>query len=250
MKVARRAPISRRAAFWSSRSENILEAYQTGRGSFPSAREDGSAKTFKRGTYQIVVTEIPYQVQKSKLIEKIAELIQTKKLPMLDDVRDESAEDIRLVLVPKSQNIEQELLMESLFRQTDLEIKFALNMNVLDNGLVPKVMNLKDVLQAWLTHRQVVLVRRSTFRLDKVVNRIEVLEGYLIVYLNIDKVIKIIRTKDEPKEELMKAFKLSGAAGRGHPEHASAFVAQAGGDRAAPRARGFEQGARLPAGAG
>ena len=148
-------------------------------------------------------------MQKSRLIEKIAELIQTKKLPMLDDVRDESAEDIRLVLVPKSQNVEDELLMETLFRQSDLEIRFAMNMNVLDNGLVPKVMNLKDVLQAWLTHRQVVLVRRSTFRLDKVVNRIEVLEGYLIVYLNIDKVIKIIRTKDEPKEELMKAFKLT-----------------------------------------
>ena len=188
--------------------ENILEAYKTGRGSF-RLRAKWEREDLKRGTYQIVVTEIPYQVQKSKLIEKIAELIQTKKLPMLDDVRDESAEDIRLVLVPKSQNVEDELLMETLFRQTDLEIRFALNMNVLDNGLVPKVMNLKDVLQAWLTHRQVVLVRRSTHRLDKVVNRIEVLEGYLIVYLNIDKVIKIIRTKDEPKEELMKAFKLT-----------------------------------------
>ncbi len=188
--------------------ENILEAYKTGRGSFRLRarweREEG-----KRGTYQIVVTEIPYQVQKSKLVERIAELIQNKKLPMLDDVRDESAEDIRLVLVPKSQNVEAELLMETLFRQTDLEIRFGLNMNVLDNGLVPKVMNLKEVLRAWLDHRQVVLVRRSNHRLEKVLHRLEVLEGYLIVYLNIDKVIKIIRTSEEPKPALMKAFGLT-----------------------------------------
>lgn len=188
--------------------ENIIEAYKTGRGSFRLRakweREDG-----KRGTYQIVVTEIPYQVQKSKLVERIAQLVNERKAPMLDDVRDESAEDVRLVLVPKSQNIEPELLMESLFRQCDLEVKFALNMNVLDGGLVPKVMDLKQVLQAWLMHRQDVLVRRSQHRLEAVLHRIEVLEGYLIVYLNIDKVIKIIRTKDEPKPELIKAFKLT-----------------------------------------
>jgi topoisomerase-4 subunit A len=188
--------------------ENILEAYRTGRGSFRLRarweREEG-----KRGTYQIVVTEIPYQVQKSKLVERIAELIQNKKLPMLDDVRDESAEDIRLVLVPKSGNVEAELLMETLFRQTDLETRFGLNMNVLDNGIVPKVMNLKEVLRSWLDHRQVVLVRRSNHRLAKVLHRLEVLEGYLIVYLNIDKVIKIIRTSDEPKPALMKAFGLT-----------------------------------------
>ena len=188
--------------------ENILEAYKTGRGSFRLRakweREDG-----KRGTYQIVVTEIPYQVQKSKLVERIAQLINERKTPMLDDVRDESAEDVRLVLIPKSQNVEPELLMETLFRQCDLEIKFALNMNVLDGGLVPKVMDLKQVLQAWLMHRQDVLVRRSQHRLEEVLHRIEVLEGYLIVYLNIDKVIKIIRTKDEPKPELMKAFRLT-----------------------------------------
>ena len=188
--------------------ENIIEAYKTGRGSFRLRakweREDG-----KRGTYQIVVTEIPYQVQKSKLVERIAELINERKVPMLDDVRDESAEDVRLVLVPKSQNVEPELLMETLFRQSDLEIKFAMNMNVLDNGLVPKVMDLKQVLQAWLMHRQDVLVRRSQHRLEAVLHRIEVLEGYLIVYLNIDKVIKIIREADEPKPELMKKFKLT-----------------------------------------
>ncbi|MBI4031685.1 MAG: DNA topoisomerase IV subunit A [Proteobacteria bacterium] len=187
---------------------SIAEAYKTGRGSFRLRarweREDG-----KRGTYQIIVTEIPYQVQKSKLIERIAQLITERKIPMLDDVRDESAEDIRLVLVPKSQNVEPELLMEALFRHSDLEVRFGLNMNVLDGGVVPRVMNLKEVLQAWLMHRQEVLVRRSQHRLEAVLHRIEVLEGYLIVYLNIDKVIKIIRTKDEPKPELMKAFKLT-----------------------------------------
>jgi topoisomerase-4 subunit A len=136
-------------------------------------------------------------------------LINNKKIPMLDDVRDESAEDIRLVLVPKSQNVEAELLMEALFRNTDLETRFGLNMNVLDKGLVPRVMNLKEVLQAWLDHQQDVLVRRSShFRLEKIIHRLEVLEGYLKAYLDLDKVIKIIRTEDEPKPKLMKAFKL------------------------------------------
>jgi len=186
----------------------ILKAYETGRGSF-RLRARWEKEDLHRGTWQIVVTEIPYQVQKSKLIEKIAELIQNKKVPMLDDVRDESAEDIRVVLVPKSQNVEPELMMEALFRNTDLEIRFALNMNVLEDGLVPKVMNLKDVLRSWLDHRQVVLVRRSRHRLEEVLHRIEVLEGYLIVYLNIDKVIKIIREADDPKAELMKKFKLT-----------------------------------------
>ena len=188
--------------------KDITAAYETGKGSF-RVRAKWEIEELKRGTYQIIVTEIPYQVQKSKLVEKIAELINNKKLPMLDDVRDESAEDIRLVLVPKSQNVEAELLMEALFRNTELETKFSLNMNVLSDGLVPKVMNLKEVLRAWLDHQQVVLVRRSQHRLEKVLHRIEVLEGYLIVYLNIDKVIKIIREKDDPKAELMKVFKLS-----------------------------------------
>jgi topoisomerase-4 subunit A len=187
---------------------SILESYRTGRGSF-RLRAKWEKEELHRGTYQIVVTEMAYQVQKSKLIEKIADLIQNKKLPMLDDVRDESAEDVRLVLVPKSQNVEPELLMESLFRNCDLEVRFALNMNVLDKGVTPKVMNIKEVLQAWMTHRQEVLVRRSQHRLDAVKHRIEVLAGYLIVYLNIDKVIHIIRTEDEPKPKLMKAFGLT-----------------------------------------
>lgn len=186
----------------------IVKAYKTGRGSF-RLRAKWEREDLKRGTYQIVVTEIPYQVQKSKLVEKIAELINARKLPMLDDVRDESAEDIRLILVPKSQNVEPELLMEALFRHSDLEVRFNLNMNVLDGGLVPRVMDLKDVLRSWLDHRQEVLVRRSQHRLEKVLHRIEVLEGYLIIYLNVDKVIKIIRTADDPKTELIKKFKLS-----------------------------------------
>ncbi|MGH1398279.1 MAG: DNA topoisomerase IV subunit A [Alphaproteobacteria bacterium] len=187
---------------------DIVKAYETGRGSF-RVRAKWEREDLGRGMYQIVVSEIPYQVQKSKLIEKIADLIHAKKLPMLDDVRDESAEDVRLILVPKSKNVEPELLMEALFRNTDLENRFSLNMNVLDNGLVPRVMNLKEVLQAWMDHQQVVLVRRAQFRLEKVLHRLEVLAGYLIVYLNIDEVIRIIRFEDEPKVELMKAFGLS-----------------------------------------
>jgi topoisomerase-4 subunit A len=188
--------------------ENIREAYETGRGSF-RIRANWYKEELKQGQYQIIVTEIPYQVQKSKLVEKIAELIQSRKLPMLDDVIDESAEDIRLVLVPKSRNVEPELLMEALFRHTDLETRFNMNLNVLDGGTVPKVMNLKQVLAAWLSHRQVVLVRRSQHRLDKVVHRIEILDGYLVVYLNIDEVIRIIREEDDPKMELINAFGLS-----------------------------------------
>ncbi|MGQ0528176.1 MAG: DNA topoisomerase IV subunit A [Alphaproteobacteria bacterium] len=188
--------------------KDITTAYETGRGSF-RMRAKWEREELKGGGYQIVVTEIPYQVQKSKLVERIADLITTKKLSMLDDVRDESAEDIRLVLVPKSRNVEAGLLMEALYRNSELETRFALNMNVLEGGLVPRVMNLKEVLQAWLDHQQEVLVRRSQHRLGKVIHRIEVLEGYLIVYLNIDKVIKIIRTEDEPKPVLMKAFRLS-----------------------------------------
>ena len=188
--------------------EDIVKAYETGRGSF-RVRAKWEREDLGRGMYQIVVSEIPYQVQKSKLIEKIADLIHAKKLPMLDDVRDESAEDIRLILVPKSKNVEPELLMEALFRNTDLENRFSLNMNVLDNGLVPRVMNLKEVLQAWMDHQQVVLVRRSQFRLEKVLHRLEVLDGYLIVYLNIDEVIRIIRFEDDPKSELMATFGLS-----------------------------------------
>ncbi|HEV2562800.1 MAG TPA: DNA topoisomerase IV subunit A [Rhizomicrobium sp.] len=188
--------------------EEIAEAYKTGRGGFRLraqwAREEGA-----RGTYQIVVHEIPYQVQKAKLIERIAELLEQKKLPLLDDIHDESAEDVRIVLSPKSRTVEPALLMEQLFRQTDLESRISLNMNVLDGGLIPRVMSLKDALQAFINHRRNVLERRSAHRLAKIAARLEVLEGYLAVYLNLDKVIKIIRTEDEPKPKLMKAFSLT-----------------------------------------
>ena len=187
---------------------NIIKAYETGKGAF-RVRAKWEREDLKRGTYQIIVTEIPYQVQKSKLIEKIADLINAKKIPLLDDVADESAEDIRIVITPRSGQVDDGLLMEALFRSTDLETRFNMNMNVLENGISPRVMPLKEVLQAWLDHQQVVLVRRSGFRLEKVMNRLEVLEGFLTVHLNVDRVIKIIRTKDKPKDELIKEFKLT-----------------------------------------
>ncbi len=188
--------------------EDVVNAYTTGKGAF-RVRARWEKEELKQGQYQIIVTEIPYQVQKSKLIEKIADLINSKKLPLLDDVRDESAEDIRLVLVPKNRNVEPEILMEALFRACDLETRFNMNLNVLEDGLVPKVMNLKEAMQNWLDHQQVVLVRRSQFRLDKILHRLEVLDGYLIAYLNIDEVIRIIRFEEKPKECLMETFKLS-----------------------------------------
>ena len=188
--------------------ESIAEAYATGRGGF-RVRARWRTEDLGRGKYQIVVTEIPYQVQKSKLIEKIAELIQTKKLPVVSDVRDESAEDVRLVLEPRSSNLDPATLMETVFKLTDLENRFSLNMNVLDADGAPKVMGLKDVLKAYLEHRKEVLVRRTKFRLDKIKRRLEILDGFLIAYLNLDEVIRIIRYEDEPKAELMKAFKLS-----------------------------------------
>jgi len=188
--------------------ETIAEAYRSGRGSF-RVRAKWKKEEGARCVYQIVVTEIPYQVQKSKLIERVAELLEQKKLPLLDDIHDESAEDVRIVISPKSRTVEAEILMEQLFRQTDLESRFPLNMNVLDHGTVPRVMSLKDVLQAFVDHRRDVLVRRSTHRLEKIAARLEILEGYLAVFLNLDKVIKIIRSEDEPKPVLMKAFKLT-----------------------------------------
>ncbi len=188
--------------------ENIRTAYETGRGSI-RLRARWQEEKLPQGQYQIVITEIPYQVQKSNLIEKIANLLNDKKLPLLEDIRDESAEDIRLVVVPKSRNVEAAHLMESLFRNTDLEIRFALNMNVLDKTHRPGVMNLKEVLQAFLDHRHEVLIRRSRYRLQKIQDRVEILDGYLVTYLNLDKVIKIIRTEDEPKPVLIKTFKLT-----------------------------------------
>ncbi|WP_414463015.1 DNA topoisomerase IV subunit A [Hyphomicrobium sp. DY-1] len=186
----------------------ILEAYKTGRGGF-RLRARWDKEETGRGGYQIVVTEIPYGVQKAKLIEKIADLMSEKKLQLLGDVRDESAEEIRLVLEPKSRTVDPILLMESLFRATELEVRVSLNMNVLSGGQIPNVLDLRDVLWQWLEHRIEVLVRRSTYRLKKIEHRLEVLDGYLIAYLNIDEVIRIIRREDDPKAKLMSKFNLS-----------------------------------------
>lgn len=183
--------------------ETILEAYRTGRGSFRT-RAKWAVEDLGRGTWQIVVTEIPYQVAKSKLIEKLAELIQTKKIPLLADVRDESADDIRIILEPRSRTVEPEMLMAALFKNSDLETRFSLNMNVLIDGRVPKVCNLKEVLRAFLDHRRDVLRRRSQHRLEKIDHRLEVLEGFILTFLNLDRVIDIIRYDDDPKAALMR----------------------------------------------
>jgi topoisomerase-4 subunit A len=188
--------------------ENILEAYKTGKGGFRT-RARWEKEDTGRGTWQIVITEIPYQVQKSKLIEKTAELLLAKKLPLLADIRDESAEDIRIVLEPKSRSIDENLLMEQLFRSTDLETRFPLNMNVLSGGKVPKVLSIRDVLKEWLDHRKDVLVRRSKHRLGQIEKRLEVLGGYLVAFLNIDEVIRIIRTEDFPKQALIARFEIT-----------------------------------------
>jgi len=188
----------------------ILAAYETGRGGF-RLRAKWEVERGKHGTWQIVVTEIPYQVQKSKLIEHIAQLLEEKKLPLLADARDESAENVRLVLEPRSRGVEPEVLMETMFRATALETRFPLNMNVLDRTRTPRVMALPEVLRAWLDHRHEVLVRRSTHRLAAIDRRIEVLDGYLLVYLNLDEVIRIIRNEDEPRPALMARFELTEA---------------------------------------
>ncbi len=190
--------------------ENILNAYKTGRGSF-RLRARWQTEDLGRGQWQIIVTEIPYQVQKSKLIEKIAEIINAKKIPILADVRDESAEDIRLVLEPRAKTVDPAVLMEALFRQSDLETRFSLNMNVLIDGLTPQVSTLKQVLRAFIDHRRQVMLRRAQFRKDKINKRLEVLEGYLVAYLNLDRVIEIIRYGDDPKAELIAEFELSEA---------------------------------------
>src|ERR1700733_8729467 len=189
-------------------AETIAEAYATGRGSF-RLRARWTTEETGRGTYQIVVTEIPWQVQKMRLVERIAELINEKKLPFLADMRDESAEDVRLVFEPRSRSVDPALLMESLFKLTELESRVPLNMNVLVGGRVPRVIGLAEALTEWLAHRREVLLRRSRYRLSQIEHRIEVLGGYLVAYLNLDKVIKIIRNEDEPKPVLMKTFKLS-----------------------------------------
>lgn len=187
---------------------SIADAYATGRGGF-RLRARWHKEETGRGTYLIVVTEIPYGVPKSRLVEKIADLLNEKKIPLLADVRDESAEDVRLILEPRARNVDAELLMESLFRLTELEIRFPLNMNVLVGGQVPKVVSLLEALREWIDHRRDVLQRRSRFRLTQIEHRLEVLGGYLIAYLNLDEVIRIIREEDEPKVELMRRFALS-----------------------------------------
>jgi topoisomerase-4 subunit A len=188
--------------------ENILDAYETGRGGF-RLRARWDVEELGRGQWQIVVTEIPYLVQKAKLIERIAALLDQKKLPLLADVMDESAEDVRLILEPKSRTIDPALLMESVFKLTDLEIRFALNLNVLDPTGAPRVVGLKEALQIWLNHRRDVVVRRATRRLEQVEDRLEVLSGFMVAYLNLDEVIRIIRFEDHPKDQLITTFSLT-----------------------------------------
>ncbi|TNF22921.1 MAG: DNA topoisomerase IV subunit A [Rhodobacteraceae bacterium] len=183
--------------------ENIAEAYRTGRGSF-RLRARHEVEDLGRGQWQIVVTEIPYQVQKGKLIEKIAEVIQTKKVPILADIRDESADDVRIVLEPRSKNVDPDVLMGMLYRNSELEVRFSLNMNVLIDGVTPRVCSMKEVLRAFLDFRREVLQRRSTHRMEKIDHRLEVLEGLIIAFLNLDRVIDIIRYDDEPKPALMR----------------------------------------------
>ena len=186
----------------------IEEAYATGRGSF-RVRARWKKEDTGRGTYLIVITEIPWLVQKTRLIERMAELFNDKKLPLVAEFRDESTEDVRVVIEPKSRTVDPGILMESLFKLTELESRIPLNMNVLSKGKVPKVMDLAELIKEWLDHRRDVLVRRSKNRLAQIEHRLEVLGGFLVAYLNLDKVIKIIRNEDEPKPVLIKAFKLS-----------------------------------------
>ncbi len=183
--------------------EAILAAYATGRGAF-RLRARWEVEELGRGAWQIVVTEIPFQVPKSRLIEKLAELIQTRKLPLLADLRDESADDVRIVLEPRSRTVDADVMMGMLFRNSDLETRFSLNMNVLIDGLTPRVCSLREVLRAFLDHRREVLLRRARHRLDKIDHRLEVLEGFIIAFLNLDRVIDIIRYDDAPRAALMR----------------------------------------------
>lgn len=187
--------------------DSILNIYKTGKGNI-RIRAKWEIEKEKRGVWKVVVNEIPYQVNKGKLIEKIAQLIIDKKIPILDDVRDESDENVRLILVPRNRDVDPEQLMEALFSLSDLETRFSVNLNAINNN-IPKVHNLRDLLLAWIDHRRDVLIRRSTFKLNQIKNRMELLSGYLIVYVNLDEVIKIIREEDEPKNKLMKQFDLN-----------------------------------------
>ena len=189
-------------------SESIHDSYKKGKGGF-RLRAKWFVEKIKGGQWQIIVNEIPYQIQKSRLLEKIAELMENKSLPMLSDVRDESDENIRLVIEPKSRNLLPEMVMETLFKKTDLEIRISLNLNVIDDKNVPGVKSLKDALKSWLNHRQIILQRKSKFRLAQIEKRINILNGYITVYLNLDKVIEIIREEDKPKEVLISYFSIN-----------------------------------------
>ena len=186
----------------------IIEAYRTGRGGF-RLRAQWVIESLSHGQYQVVITEVPYQIQKSRLIEKVAELLQAKKLPLLADIRDESTDEVRVVLEPRNRTVDAELMMEHLYKQTDLETRFPLNMNVLDGTKVPGVKNLRQVLQAFLDHRHDVLIRETNHRLDKIARRLEALSGFIIAFLNLDEVIRIIREEDDPKADMIKAFELN-----------------------------------------
>ncbi|SDF79874.1 DNA topoisomerase IV subunit A [Limimonas halophila] len=188
--------------------DTLVEAYAAGRGSL-RLRARWHTETFKGGTYQVVVTEMPYQVAKARVVEKIADLIANRKLPAVNDIRDESADTVRVVLEPRSRNVDAQVLMESVFKQTEMETRLGLNMNVLDKDTTPRVMDLKEVLSAFLDHQHTVLVRRTRHRLAEIARRIEVLDGYLAAYLNLDEVIRIIRENDQPRPELMQRFELT-----------------------------------------
>ncbi|MEC7381280.1 MAG: DNA topoisomerase IV subunit A [Pseudomonadota bacterium] len=187
--------------------QTMLEIYKSGKGSI-RVRSKWTIEKEKRGVWKIIISEIPYQVNKGKLIEKIAQLILDKKIPILDDIRDESSENIRLVLIPRNRDVDPDHLMEVLFNLSELESRFSVNLNALNNN-IPRVHNIRDMLLSWLDHRRDVLVRRTNHRLREIKDRLEILSGYLIVFLNIDQVIKIIRQDDNPKEKLIKKFKLS-----------------------------------------
>ncbi len=224
----------------------MLESYSTGRGSF-RLRARWQREDKGRGVYQIIVTEIPYGVQKSKLIEKIAELLLAKKLPLLKDVRDESADDIRLVLEPRAGTVDDAVLMEQLFKVTDLEQRIPLNMNVLDRGIdAARDEPARRRSSAWLEHRKDVLVRRTSTGSNRSPAGSKILDGYIVAYLNLDEVIRIIREEDEPKRALMETFKPDRRSGRSHPQHAPAVAAQARGNRAAHRAQEPQRGADAP----
>lgn len=188
--------------------ESIIKTYETGRGSV-RLRARWEKEDLGRGVYQLIITEIPYQVQKSKLLEKLAENLDAKKTPLLGNIRDESAEEIRIILEPKSKNVDPEILMESLFKSSDLEIRYNLNLNAIDINGMPRVMNLKEMLEQFLEHQNQVLIRKINYRLGKIAHRLEILAALLIAYLNIDEVIRIIREEDEPKQFMIDKFKLS-----------------------------------------